>query len=69
MMRVCFTDRFLACRALDLVRRNDSPVSAAQCTSATRDDHVAADSGPLDETGPGVPSALRWPQSRPGSPC
>jgi hypothetical protein len=22
MMRVCFTDRFLACRALDLVRRN-----------------------------------------------
>ena len=48
------------------LRLNDSPVSAAQCASATRDDSVAADSGPLDETGPGVPSARRWPQSRVG---
>lgn len=38
---------------------NDSPVSAARCSFATRDDHIAADTGPLDETGPGVPSAPR----------
>jgi hypothetical protein len=29
MMRVCFTDRFLACRALDLVRRNRFRLSRA----------------------------------------
>jgi hypothetical protein len=26
MMRVCFTDRFLACWALDLVQRNHDPM-------------------------------------------